>query len=48
MLSLIGSLMILTYAIIRLDKVLIIGNIFGIVIYVRNLILLKKEYARVS
>ena len=48
MLSLIGSLLILTYAIIRLDKVLIIGNLFGIIIYVRNLILLKKEYARVS
>jgi len=43
LLSLIGSLMILTYAIIRRDPVLFIGHIFGSIVYIRNLILLKKD-----
>lgn len=42
-LSLIGSTLILIYAIIRLDKVLIIGHLFGSVIYIRNIILLRNE-----
>lgn len=42
-LSLLGSLMILIYAIIRLDPVLFIGHIMGSVIYIRNMILLKRE-----
>ena len=42
MLSLIGSLMILTYAIIRKDPVLFVGHILGATIYIRNLTLLKK------
>ena len=37
--SLAGSGMIITYGIIRLDAVLIIGQAFGFVIYIRNLIL---------
>mgnify|MGYP006072821795 CR=1 FL=1 len=42
LLSLIGSILILIYAIIRRDPVLFIGHIFGITVYVRNIILLKK------
>lgn len=44
-LSLSGSLLILIYGIIRKDPVLIIGHTFGILIYIRNLILIQKEYA---
>lgn len=43
MLSLIGSLMILTYAIIRKDPVLFVGHILGTTIYIRNLMLLKNH-----
>ncbi len=43
MLSLIGSLLILTYAIIRHDLVIFTGHIFGSIVYIRNLILLKKD-----
>jgi len=42
LLSLAGSLLILTYAIFRKDPVLFIGHILGTIIYVRNLILLHK------
>ncbi len=42
-LSLIGSLLILVYAIIRKDPVLFLGHILGATVYMRNLILLKKE-----
>ena len=45
MLSLIGSLLILTYAIIRRDPVLFLGHILGATIYVRNLMLLGKVNA---
>lgn len=41
-LSLIGASMILTYAIIRKDPVLFIGHLFGVVIYSRNAILIRK------
>lgn len=43
LLSLAGSLLILTYAIFRRDPVLFIGHILGTIIYVRNLILLHKQ-----
>ncbi len=43
MLSLIGSLLILTYAIIRRDPVLFLGHILGTTIYIRNLMILKKH-----
>ncbi len=43
LLSLVGSLMILTYAIIRKDPVLFIGQLFGFVVYIRNVILLLKQ-----
>lgn len=42
MLSLMGSLMILIYAIIRKDPVLFVGHILGASIYIRNLMLLNK------
>jgi len=42
-LSLIGSLMILSYAILRKDPVLFIGQLFGFIIYLRNIILGHKS-----
>ncbi len=42
-LSLIGSSMILTYAVLRRDPVLFIGQIFGFVVYLRNIIIGLKE-----
>ncbi|MDV7188165.1 lipid-A-disaccharide synthase N-terminal domain-containing protein [Lutibacter sp. TH_r2] len=41
-LSLVGSLMILIYAILRKDPVLFVGHIMGSVIYFRNIMLSKK------
>ncbi|NEW78547.1 MAG: lauroyl acyltransferase [Gelidibacter sp.] len=43
LLSFIGSIMILIYAIIRKDPVLFVGHMLGSIIYFRNLVLLKKE-----
>ena len=43
LLSLVGSLLILIYAINRTDPVLFIGHLLGSVIYIRNLILLHKD-----
>lgn len=45
-LSLGGSLLILCYAIFREDPVLFAGHTFGIMIYIRNIILLLKEDGR--
>lgn len=42
-LSLIGSLLILTYAILRKDPVLFAGHILGATVYIRNLILLRRH-----
>jgi len=41
LLSLVGSLLIFIYAIFRLDLVLFIGHLSGIIIYSRNIFLLK-------
>ena len=41
--SLVGSLFIIVYGIIRCDIVLITGQIFGVFIYSRNLILISKN-----
>ena len=41
-LSLIGASLILTYAIIRRDPVLFIGHLFGVIIYTRNAILIRR------
>tara|TARA_Y100000590_G_C15721985_1_gene1013822 strand:+ start:1678 stop:1971 length:294 start_codon:yes stop_codon:yes gene_type:complete len=42
-LSIFGGLGLLTYAIFRKDPVIITGQIFGIFIYTRNLILIYKK-----
>jgi len=41
--SLIGSFMILIYAIFRLDPVLFFGQLFGFVVYIRNIYLFLNE-----
>lgn len=40
--SLVGAVLIVSYGIMRLDPVLVIGQAFGIVAYTRNLMLIKK------
>jgi lipid-A-disaccharide synthase-like uncharacterized protein len=40
--SLTGSFMILTYAVIRKDPVLFFGQLFGFIIYIRNIYFIKK------
>ena len=42
-LSIFGGLGLLTYAIFRQDPVIILGQLFGIFIYLRNLILIYKK-----
>ncbi len=42
--SCIGAILLLCYAIARLDPVLVIGQAVGIIIYSRNLYLLRKQY----
>ena len=42
-LSILGGLGLLTYAIFRMDPVIITGQIFGILIYTRNLVLIYKK-----
>ncbi|MCM8778819.1 MAG: lipid-A-disaccharide synthase N-terminal domain-containing protein [Candidatus Omnitrophica bacterium] len=42
-LSLLGGTLLLIYALYRQDPVFILGQAMGMVIYVRNLILIKKE-----
>ena len=41
-LSILGGLGLLTYAIFRKDPVIILGQTFGILIYIRNLVLIYK------
>ena len=42
-LSIFGGIGLLTYAIFRKDPVIILGQLFGILIYLRNLILIYKN-----
>ena len=42
-LSIFGGIGLLTYAIFRKDPVIILGQSFGIFIYLRNLILIYRE-----
>lgn len=42
-LSIFGGISLLTYAIFRKDPVIILGQSFGIIIYIRNLILIYKK-----
>lgn len=46
LLSLVGSMLILTYAIIREDWVLILGHGLGAIIYTRNIYLIQKADAK--
>jgi len=43
-----GSLVLLTYAIHKLDPVFIIGQSAGLLIYSRNLVLIKREKAQAA
>lgn len=43
LLSLIGSSMILIYAVLRKDPVLLVGHAMGAIIYARNIVILKKQ-----
>jgi len=45
-LSILGGMGLLTYAIFRQDPVIITGQTFGILIYVRNLILIKRNKSK--
>lgn len=45
LLSLLGAVLILTYAVIRRDPVLFAGHVFGSVIYARNILLSRRKYA---
>ena len=42
-LSILGGLFLLVYAIYREDPVIIVGQLFGIFIYTRNIYLIKKN-----
>lgn len=41
--SIIGSVMVLSYAVIRRDPVLFVGQLFGFVVYIRNTLLWVRE-----
>ena len=45
-LSIVGGIGLLTYAIFRKDPVIITGQVFGIFIYLRNLILIYKKKSK--
>lgn len=45
-LSIFGGVFLLVYAISRKDPVIITGQIFGVFIYIRNLILIKKKESK--
>ena len=46
--SVVGAALILSYAIIREDPVLFIGHCAGLVLYIRNIFILKKQHYEVS
>ena len=46
--SVVGAVLILSYAIIREDPVLFIGHCAGLVIYIRNIFIWKKQHNEVS
>jgi len=47
-LSIIGSALLLAYAIYRQDPVFIVGQSFGFIVYLRNLQLIAKHHERES
>ncbi|MBW2659089.1 MAG: lipid-A-disaccharide synthase N-terminal domain-containing protein [Deltaproteobacteria bacterium] len=48
LISFTGSMMVLSYAIIRKDPVLFIGQVFGFVVYSRNILLWLRQKNRVN
>jgi len=46
--SIAGSAMILTYGVFRRDPVLVLGQLFGVVVYCRNIMLHRKEATRIA
>jgi lipid-A-disaccharide synthase-like uncharacterized protein len=38
-----GATLILIYAVFRKDPILFMGQIFGLVVYIRNLMILKRQ-----
>jgi lipid-A-disaccharide synthase-like uncharacterized protein len=47
-LSLAGAALLLAYAIFRRDPVFVLGQLFGFVVYVRNLVLIGRRYPETS
>jgi len=45
-LSLAGGILMLIYAALRRDPVFIIGQAFGLAVYVRNLVLIRRQAIR--
>jgi len=43
LISIVGSFMVISYAVFRRDPVLFIGQLFGFVVYTRNIVLYLKE-----
>ncbi len=46
--SITGSLMVLSYAVIRKDPVLFVGQIFGFTVYARNIVLWLRQRKKIS
>jgi len=44
--SLGGGVLMLLYAILRMDQVFIVGQAVGLIIYIRNLILIRRQALR--
>lgn len=47
-LSLVGSWMLLSYAIYRMDPVIIFGQAFGTAVYMRNIMLVRREQSSLA
>ena len=47
-LSILGSLMLLIYAIYRKDPVIILGQAFGLIVYIRNLMIIRKNKKKIN
>jgi lipid-A-disaccharide synthase-like uncharacterized protein len=43
--SLAGGILLLTYAVLRHDPVFVLGQLAGLVVYARNLVLISRERA---
>jgi lipid-A-disaccharide synthase-like uncharacterized protein len=47
-LSLVGSVFLLVYAVLKPEPVIFVGQVPGVVVYVRNLVLLARSGSRIS